>query len=312
MSQDDQSDKSGAPDAARKEPPKDHREKHDSWIDRFKLALGLKAPASIRDDLEDALEESEERETDDFTREEKRILRNLLTARDIRVQDVMVPRGSIVGVSDTASFADLRALFASAEHSRLPVYSETLDDPRGMIHIRDMFARLDKIALEAKVADIGLVRPVLFAPGSMPALDLLLEMQAKRIHMALVIDEYGATDGLVSLEDLLEIIVGEIEDEHDIIVDAEVERLADGAIAINAHAAIEDVATLMKLEFEPASDEHDIGTIGGYVTAFLGRVPAKGEVVTAPSGLVFTILDGDSRRLKRIRIAPAPSMPEEG
>jgi len=297
MSQDDNTDKSAAPEAARKEPPK---------------ALGLKAPASIRDDLEDALEESEERETDDFTREEKRILRNLLTARDIRVQDVMVPRGSIVGVSDGASFADLRALFASAEHSRLPVYSETLDDPRGMIHIRDMFARLDKIELEAKVADIGLVRPVLFAPGSMPALDLLLEMQAKRIHMALVIDEYGATDGLVSLEDLLEIIVGEIEDEHDIIVDAEVERLADGAIAINAHAAIVDVAGLMNVEFEPASDEHDIGTIGGYVTAFLGRVPVKGEVVTAPSGLVFTILDGDSRRLKRIRIAPAPSLTEEG
>jgi CBS domain containing-hemolysin-like protein len=312
MSHDDQSEKSAALDAARKEPAKEHKEKHDSWIERFKLALGLKAPASIRDDLEDALEESEERETDDFTREEKRILRNLLTARDIRVQDVMVPRGSIVGVSDSASFADLRALFASAEHSRLPVYSETLDDPRGMIHIRDMFARLDKIELEAKVADIGLVRPVLFAPGSMPALDLLLEMQAKRIHMALVIDEYGATDGLVSLEDLLEIIVGEIEDEHDIIVDAEVEKLADGAIAINAHAAIEDVAGLMNVEFEPASDEHDIGTIGGYVTAFLGRVPVKGEVVTAPSGLVFTILDGDSRRLKRIRIAPAPSTPEEG
>ena len=121
MSQDDQTEKSGVPEGARKEPPRDHKDKHDSWIDRFKLALGLKAPASIRDDLEDALEESEERETDDFTREEKRILRNLLTARDIRVQDVMVPRGSIVGVSDGASFADLRALFASAEHSRLPV-----------------------------------------------------------------------------------------------------------------------------------------------------------------------------------------------
>lgn len=312
MSQDDHLDRAATPEASRKEPPKDAREHRDSWIDRFKLALGLKAPASIRDDLEDALEESEERETDDFTREEKRILRNLLTARDIRVQDVMVPRGSIIGISDGASFADLRELFAAAAHSRVPVYSETLDDPKGMIHIRDMFARLDAIALDAKVADIGLVRPVLYAPGSMPALDLLLEMQAKRIHMALVIDEYGATDGLVSLEDLLEIIVGEIEDEHDIIEDIGVEHLGEGVIAINAHAAIDEVARLMQVELEPASDEHDIGTIGGYVTAFLGRVPVKGEVVTAPGGLVFTILDGDSRRLKRVRIAPAPAASEEG
>ncbi|KAF0231866.1 MAG: hypothetical protein FD175_427 [Beijerinckiaceae bacterium] len=303
MSQDDSTERNSTSEALRKDAPK---ERHDSWIERFKIALGLKAPASIRDDLEDALEESEERETDDFTREEKRILRNLLTARDIRVQDVMVPRGSIIGISDGARFSDLRELFASAAHSRLPVYSETLDDPRGMIHIRDMFARLESVALDAKIADIDLIRPVLFAPGSMPALDLLLEMQAKRIHMALVIDEYGATDGLVSLEDLLEIIVGEIEDEHDIIEDAEVETLGDGAIAINAHAAIDDVARLMNVELEPASDEHDIGTIGGYVTAFLGRVPVKGEVVTVPVGLVFTVLDGDSRRLKRIKIAPIP------
>lgn len=307
MSQDDPTDRTVS-ETARREPPKEHR---DSWIDRFKTALGLRAPASIRDDLEEALDESEEGTTDDFTREEKRILRNLLTARDIRVQDVMVPRGSIVGISDGATFGELRALFALAAHSRLPVYTESLDDPKGMIHIRDMFARLDEIDLAARVADIELIRPVLFAPGSMPALDLLLEMQGKRIHMALVIDEYGSTDGLVSLEDLLEIIVGEIEDEHDIIEDPEIETLADGVIAINANAPVDEVAKLMSIELEPASDEHDIGTIGGYVTAFLGRVPVPGEVVTSPSGLVFTIIEGDSRRLKRVRIAPAPTTAPE-
>jgi CBS domain containing-hemolysin-like protein len=279
----------------------------ESWLDRFRSALGLKSSGSIREDLAVALDGGDETEADDdaFTGEEKRILRNLLNARAKRVQDVMVPRSAIIGIAEDASFAELRALFASAAHSRLPVYAETLDDPRGMIHIRDMFARLDEIDLAAKVADIELVRPVLFAPASMPALDLLLEMQAKRIHMALVIDEYGGTDGLVSLEDLLEIIVGEIEDEHDIDEDSAIERFEDGSIAISAQAEVDEVARLMQVELAPASDEHDIGTIGGYVTAMLGRVPTPGEVVTHEGGLVFTIVDGDSRRVKRLRIAPA-------
>jgi CBS domain containing-hemolysin-like protein len=279
--------------------------KGESWFDRFKVALGLKAPGSIRDDLEDALETGETGGDDDFTVEEKRILRNLLTARDIRIEEVMVPRSAIVAVSDDATFAELRSLFASAAHSRLPVYTETLDDPRGMIHIRDMFARLDSIPLDALVREIGLVRPVLFAPGTKPALDLLLEMQAKRIHMALVIDEYGATDGLVSMEDLIEIIVGEIEDEHDIVEDSGVELLENGGIAINAHATLEEVTALLRASFEPISDEHEIGTIGGYVTAFLGRVPTVGESVALDNGFVFAILEGDSRRIRRLRITPA-------
>jgi CBS domain containing-hemolysin-like protein len=280
----------------------------ESWFDRFKVALGLKPAGSIRDDLEDALEEGEASSDDDFSVEEKRILRNLLTARDRRVQDVMVPRSAILAISDDATFAELRALFAEAAHSRLPVYVETLDDPRGMIHIRDMFARLDSIPLDALVRDIDLIRPVLFAPGSKPALDLLLEMQAKRIHMALVIDEYGATDGLVSMEDLIEIIVGEIEDEHDIAEDSGVERQSDGGLAINAHATLDEVAELMKVAFEPISEEHEIGTIGGYVTAFLGRVPSVGESVATDNGLIFRILEGDSRRIRRLSITLAPEV----
>lgn len=284
------------------------RQPKESWFDRFKLALGLRPVGSIRDDLEDALEEGEASADDDFSVEEKRILRNVLTARDTRVQDVMVPRSAITAVPDDATFAELRALFAAAAHSRLPVFTETLDDPRGMIHIRDMFARLDAIPLDARVRDIGLIRPVLFAPGTKPALDLLLEMQSKRIHMALVIDEYGATDGLVSMEDLIEIIVGEIEDEHDIVEDSAVEVLDGGAIAINAHATLEEVTALLKVPFESISEEHEIGTIGGYVTAFLGRVPSAGESVATDNGLIFTILDGDSRRIRRLRITPAPEV----
>jgi CBS domain containing-hemolysin-like protein len=278
----------------------------DSWMDRLKLALGLKGVGSIRDDLEEALEEAESGVDDEFSVEERRILRNLLAARDVRVQDVMVPRGAIIGISQDANFAELRALFGSAGHSRLPVYAETLDDPKGMIHIRDMFARLDAVAGNTKISETSLLRPVLFAPGTMPALDLLLDMQRKHIHMALVIDEYGATDGLVSLEDLLEIIVGEIEDEHDVLDDPNIERLADGSIAIDARAGVDDVARMMQVPFAPPSDEHDIESIGGYVTALIGRVPAVGEAIAAPNGLVFTVMEGDQRRLKRVRIAAIP------
>lgn len=298
MSSDDSAERTGGTEA---------RGRSESWISRIKLALGLKPAASIRNDLEDALEEQDAGDDDDFSTEERRILRNLLTARGKRVQDVMVPRGAIIGISDEARFEDLRVLFASAGHSRVPVYGETLDDPKGMIHIRDMFAKMQSIEAGTAIGKAALVRPLLFAPGSMPALDLLLDMQAKRIHMALVIDEYGATDGLVSLEDLIEIIVGDIEDEHDIVEDPNIEPLADGAYAIDARASLERVSALMGVEFAAPSEEHDIETVGGYVTAFLGRVPAKGETMEGPNGLMFTVVDGDPRRLRRIQIAPPPT-----
>lgn len=300
MSQDDSSERAG--ENVRRE---NLREPRDSWFDRVKVALGLKPAASIRADLEDALGEADADDEDGFTQEEKRILRNLLAARDIRVQDVMVPRGSVVGLPETATIADLKAALSSAGHSRLPVYGETLDDPKGMIHIRDVFARIDAINPHSRISDMALMRPVLFAPGTKPALDLLLEMQRKRIHMALVIDEYGATDGLVSLEDLVEIIVGDIEDEHDVIEDPEIVRLPDGGIEISAQAGLDVVARLVESEIDPPSEDHDIETIGGYVTALAGRVPRSGEVIEAPGGLLFTVLDGDSRRLKRVRVIPS-------
>lgn len=302
MSHDESPERSGQPESPRKEP-------RESWFDRFRVALGLKNPASIRAELADAIEETPDdsgREDDAFTSQEKRILRNLLAARDKRVQDVMVPRGSIIAIADDAHVGDMRELFMSAGHSRLPVYTETLDEPLGMIHIRDFFAQLETLDPETPIKDMGLVRPVLFAPSSMPALDLLVEMQSKHIHMALVIDEYGGTDGLVSIEDLLEIIVGEIEDEHDIVEDSEVVRLDGGAIEINAQAPIAEVAGLLGVDLAPPSEDHEIETIGGYVTALLGRVPAQGETVAPSGGLTFTILEGDARRVRRLRIVPTP------
>lgn len=305
MSSDNPVERGSAPEQKGRETGKD--QPRESWSDRLKIVLGLKPAHSIRDNLEDALEGPEtERDDDSFTQEERRILRNLLNARDTRVQDVMVPRGSIIGISEAASFGELRALFYSAGHSRLPVYGETLDDPKGMVHIRDVFVRLESLSSSILVGKSGLVRPVLFAPASMPALDLLLDMQRQRIHMALVIDEYGETDGLVSLEDLLEIIVGNIEDEHDSSEEISIEALPNGDLVVDAQAALEDVALRLGIRIEMEDGEQAASTVGGYISALLGRLPAKGEAITAPNGVVFTVLDGDARRMRRIRIAPPP------
>lgn len=305
MSSDNPVERASAPEQKSRDSGKE--QPRETWSDRLKIVLGLKPAHSIRDNLEDALEVPEADSDDEsFTQEERRILRNLLNARDTRVQDVMVPRGSIIGISEEASFGELRALFHSAGHSRLPVYGETLDDPKGMVHIRDVFVRLESLSSSMLVGKSGLVRPVLFAPASMPALDLLLDMQRQRIHMALVIDEYGETDGLVSLEDLLEIIVGNIEDEHDSSEEISIEALPNGDLVVDAQAALEDVALRLGIRIEAEEGEQSASTVGGYISALLGRLPAKGEAVTAPNGVIFTILDGDARRMRRIRIAPPP------
>lgn len=307
MSSDNPAERASAPELKNKDQNREREAPRESWVERFKLALGLKPQPSIRDDLEDALEEPESASDENaFTQEERRILRNLLDARDKRVQDVMVPRGSIIGISEEATFGELKALFLSAGHSRLPVYGETLDDPKGMVHIRDVFVRLDSLSSSVLVGKTGLVRPVLFAPASMPALDLLLDMQRQRIHMALVIDEYGETDGLVSLEDLLEIIVGNIEDEHDSSDDIRIESLPGGDLVVDAQAPLEDVSLRLGLRIDLEDGEQAASTVGGYLSALLGRMPEKAEIITAPNGLVFTVLDGDARRVRKLRIARPP------
>ena len=215
-----------APDAP---PASGSREQQSSLFDRVRALFGL-APASARDDIEDVIEESA---SEEFTPQERAILKNVLALHDVRVEDVMVPRADVVALALDTPLRDVLDCFRTAGHSRLPVYDETLDDPRGMIHIRDfvVFLASDprfglmtgpepagadaETSLDMPLSAARILRPVLYAPPSMPALDLLLKMQASRTHMALVIDEYGGTDGLVSIEDVMESIVGDIEDEHD-------------------------------------------------------------------------------------------------
>ena len=295
-----------------------------SLFERLRGLLGLGA-GSVRDDIEDALEGSDSNA--DFTPQERAILKNVLALHDVRVADVMVPRADILAVASDTPLSEVLALFRTAGHSRFPVFGETLDDPQGMIHIRDF---VDFLASEPKFGlappdspspvrertagvEIGMnmplsaaaiLRPVLFAPPSMPALDLLVKMQASRTHMALVIDEYGGTDGLVSIEDVVEAIVGDIEDEHDEAERPQIAPGGNGSFLVEARAPLDEVSEAVGFDFGALADAEDVDTIGGLITAIAGRVPGRGEIVAGPGEFEFEVLDADPRRVKRLKIHP--------
>ena len=234
---------------------------------------------------------------------ERQLLARAASFASVRVADVMVPRADIVAVEIDTPLAELARLFADAQHSRLPVYRETLDDPVGFVHIKEVMTALT-------AADMGdsdcilprVKRDVLFAPASMPAADLLLRMQTKRAHMALVVDEFGGTDGLVTLEDLVEQVFGDISDEHDT---EEAERLTprpDGSLDADARIPIAALEQHMQQALRPDDLDEDVDTIGGLVYALAGRIPHRGEVIAHPTGPEFEILDADPRRIKRVRV----------
>ncbi len=284
-------------------------------------ALGLKQNGSARAEIEDAIA-ADEAAGATLSPEERAMLRAILKLGDMRVEDVMIPRADIEAIEIASSVADTIAIFRETGHSRLPVYRDDLDDPLGMIHIRDLMAWVSDRALRPPAGPEGarpsfdfaavdlscglegskLVRPVLFVPPSMPARALLKRMQASRTQMALVIDEYGGTDGLVSLEDLVEIIVGEIEDEHDIDDDPTVLRVAEGVYIADARTSLEDAAEAIGPDFRIGANAEDIETIGGLVFAVTGRIPPKGEIVQPIEGFDFEVLEADPRRIKRVRI----------
>jgi CBS domain containing-hemolysin-like protein len=292
----------------------------------FQRVLGLfrqRNGTSLREEIADALAETAS-DAGAFSPGERAMLNNILRLREVRVEDVMVPRADIEAVEITTTLGDLLGLFEQSGHSRMPVYSETLDDPRGMVHIRDVLAHITKMArvkkgratkkapapsvldlarvdLARTMDDLGLIRPVLFVPPSMLASDLMGRMQATRTQMALVIDEYGGTDGLASLEDIVEMVVGDIEDEHD---DDEpmITQAGDGVFIVDGKAEIDDVTKMIGGEFAAGEHGESVDTIGGMIFNTLGRVPARGEVVQAIPGFEFHVLDADPRRVKRVRI----------
>ena len=301
-------------------------------FERLRGLLGLET-GSVRDDIEDALEDAQV--GTDFTAQERAILKNVLALHDVRVADIMVPRADVIAIAADTPLSEVLSVFRTAGHSRLPVYGETLDDPQGMIHIRDFVdflaseprfglapdetvggqrPRLSgvEIGMSMTLSAAAILRPVLYAPPSMPALDLLLKMQASRTHMALVIDEYGGTDGLVSIEDVVEAIVGDIEDEHDEAERPKVAQGPDGAFFIEARASLDEVSEAVGFDFSALAEAEDVDTIGGLVTAHVGRVPGRGEIVSGLGEFEFEVLDADPRRVKRLKIHPralAPATP---
>ncbi|MFM8940700.1 MAG: hemolysin family protein [Phenylobacterium sp.] len=231
----------------------------------------------------------------------------------LRVDDVMTPRADIVAVEVDTPLDEVVARFLEAEHSRMPIYRETLDDPLGVVHVKDVFKQIATGARprgrRAGAADSGLLRlkrEALYVPASMRAADLLLRMQATRIHMALVIDEFGGTDGLVTLEDLVEAVVGEIDDEHDEAQAAGVLERPDGVFEADARAPLEELEAALGRDLAPPDLDEEIDTVGGLVAAVAGRLPRRGEVIAYPEGYEIQVLDADPRRIKRVRIRPAP------
>ncbi len=291
---------------------------------KVKALLRIRSNGSARRDIEDAIA-ADEQSGAAFSPEERNMLRAILKLGDLRVEDVMVPRADIDAAEINVPIARLLVEFGEAGHSRLPVYRETLDDPIGMVHIKDIMKWIletaaggqapgigedGRVSLDLGAVDLqttlhatGMARPVLFVPPSMPARMLLERMQASRTQMALVIDEYGGTDGLVSLEDLMEIIVGEIEDEHDEAEEeATIVKVGDGLYVADARADIEDAVEMIGPTFDVGEFGEDADTIGGLVYTAAGRIPVRGEIIHPIANFEFEILDADPRRIKKIRI----------
>jgi hemolysin (HlyC) family protein len=297
----------------------------ENWLVRAMRALFGWKPHTARADLKDILDAMSPGESG-FSPEESRMLRNILGLRERRVGDVMVPRADIVAVQQDIKLGELVRVFEGAGHSRLVVYNDTLDDPVGMVHIRDLIAFMTARAavdpeknarrkkplpagLDLKAVNLGMplsttkiVREILFVPPSMRVIDLLARMQATRIHLALVVDEYGGTDGLASIEDIVEQIVGEIADEHDEDERPAIAQQPDGSFVTDARATIEDVVGVVGNDFDVGEAAKEVDTIGGYLVTRAGRLPVRGEIVPGPGLFEFEVLDADPRRVKRVRI----------
>ncbi len=274
------------------------------WRALKSMLLGRTGDATLRESIEEALEEHENDvdDGDDLSPVERLMLKNMLHFGENTADDVCVPRADIIGFEVSGSFQQLVAAFHEAGHSRIPVYREKLDQVIGMVHVKDVYAQLAEHGRSAPVSVESLLRPVLFVPQSMRVLDLLARMRGMRTHMAIVVDEFGGTDGLVTIEDLVEEIVGEIEDEHDEEEDGLIVALGDGLFEADARADINELEGLLGVTLT-AADE-DIDTVGGVVFMLAGRVPGVGEIVAHPAGWRFEVVAGDARKISRVRVHP--------
>ncbi len=261
------------------------------------IGIGRNGDASLQDDLRDLIEQHPDGAQMDT--EERALLLNLVKFGDLRVGDVMIPRADIIGLDVRSTIDVVIDVFQREFHSRIPIYREGLDHVIGMVHIKDLLKYWGK-SDDFRLDDI--VREVMFVPPSMPVADLLLNMRTRRVHMALVIDEYGGTDGLVTIEDLVEAIVGDIEDEHD---DDEIDlivEISEGVLEVDGRADSIAVEAKLHVDLLPAELDEEVETIAGVVASLAGRVPQRGEVISHPHGIEFEVLQADARRIKRLRI----------
>ncbi|MBI1207735.1 MAG: CBS domain-containing protein [Azospirillum sp.] len=275
-----------------------------NWL---RAALRGRGDTTLRDTIEELIEEQTDGE-DSIAADERILLTNILKLRDRTVVDAMVPRADIMAVEIDTSLSALVGIMAKDAHSRLPVYRETLDEVVGIVHIKDVLAACFAEQKGMVLKDI--LRQVLVVAPSMPVLDLLLQMRQCRQHMALVVDEFGGIDGLVTIEDLVEEIVGEIEDEHDEEAQPSLLVRPDGTIIADARVMLDDFEAQVGRVLD-AEERDEVDTLGGLVVSLAGRVPGRGELLKHPSGVEFEILDADPRRVKRIRIRnlPEPATP---
>jgi len=278
------------------------------WRGMRHLIFGEDSEPSLRDQIEEAIEEAEDSRpvAGDLSPPERQMLRNLLHFGDQTAGEIAVTRGDIIAVPSDITFEGLIQAFADAGHSRLPVYGDSLDDVVGMVHIKDIFmASVD----ESRDRSLGaLMREPLFVPESMSVIELLARMRADRIHLAIVVDEFGGTEGLVTIEDVVEEIVGDIEDEHDEAEAGMLTMLEDGLWEADARLELDELAETVDRRL--SSDEDEVDTLGGLMFLLAGHIPARGECVTHPSGWKLETVDSDPRKIIRVRLHAPESAPQ--
>ena len=273
-----------------------------TFISNIKSIFFSSNKENIKDVLEDIIEDNGNsvESIDDGT---KKIFKNIIQLNDKCIEDVMIPRADIDAVSSSIKINQLITFINKTKHSRIPVYDENLDKVIGMVHIRDLFEKINKNAKVKRDIKISksIVRKILFSSPSMRILDLLLKMRSEQIHMSIVVDEFGGTNGLVTIEDLVEEIVGEIKDEHDFEEIDIIKKISKKTYEVSARVTVDEFEKKLGVFFESV-DKEDIDTVGGLVFNLIGKIPSRGQVIGHKSGLEFTILDADTRKIKRLLV----------
>lgn len=280
-------------------PPPEQERPFASLRHLFRLIRRPRNGESLRETIDEMIEERAAEDPDPLSGHERVLIGNILKVHDRTAADVMVPRIDIVALDAETPFADVVKFMVEQGHSRVPVYHETLDDVIGFVHVKDV---LGPVAERRETKLVPILRKVLFVAPSVPILDLLVQMRQARTHIAMVVDEFGGIDGLVTIEDVIEEIVGEIEDEHDVSNGPSLVERADGSLIADARTPIEVLEEHRGTRLRSIGDQEEVDTLGGLVSSLAGRVPKRGEVIVHPAGIEFEVLDADPRHVKRLRV----------